>query len=151
MGDLRSEIFLFHAARMRRMNHSPQRLVSPGPLRLFRWLVKSRIDARIGHNSNGLFSLYNDRGFIEIGFVRIIFAKDRANRKVMRSIDRHGPPSCVTRSRLSVLRRQSCVLAGPCAALRPLFAWYFRHVSIARKNALAHFSLDAQMRSPSRP
>ena len=48
------------------MNHFPQRLVSLGHLRLFRRLVKSRIDASIGHNSNGLFILYNDHGFIEL-------------------------------------------------------------------------------------
>ena len=108
LGDLRSEIFLFHAVRMRRMNHFPQRLVSLGPLRLFRRLVKSPTDARIGHNSNGLFILYNDHGFIEVGFVRLIFANERAIRKVMRTIDRRGPPS-------RVARRASPSLAVSCA------------------------------------
>ena len=73
------------------MNQFPQRLVSLGHPRLFGRLVKSRIDARIGHNSNVLFSLYNDRPCIDFGFVRIIFASERAIRKVMRSIDRRGP------------------------------------------------------------
>ena len=100
-------------------------IVSLGHLRLFRRLVKSRIDARIGHNSNGIFSLYNDRGFIEVGFVRIIFASERAVRNVMRSIDSRGPPLCVAGSRLSFLRRQWCVLVGPLPALRRVFSLVF--------------------------
>ena len=62
---LRNLSFLCSA--LRRMNHFPQRLVALGHPRLFGRLVKSRSDARIGHNSNGIVILYNDRGFIELG------------------------------------------------------------------------------------
>ena len=37
-------------------------------------LVKSRINVRIRRNSNWLFILYYTNTFVEIGFVRIIFA-----------------------------------------------------------------------------
>ena len=60
--------------RRRRRNRAHQLIVSLGHPRLFLRLVKSRIDARIGHNSNVFFILYNDRAFIEFGFVRIILA-----------------------------------------------------------------------------
>jgi hypothetical protein len=42
-------------------------------LRLFFQLVKSRISARIRHNSNRIITLSDDRIFIEVGFVRRVF------------------------------------------------------------------------------
>jgi len=36
--------------------------------------VKSAINARIRHNFNNIFILYNNRIFVEIGFVGQIFA-----------------------------------------------------------------------------
>jgi len=40
---------------------------------MFLTTVKSRMYARFQRNSNGLFILYNDRSFIEFGFVRHVF------------------------------------------------------------------------------
>ena len=135
-------------AAFKHLSSVPQRLVSLGHPRLFRRLVKSRIDARIGHNSNGLFIFYNDRGFIEVGFVRQVFASERAIRNVMRSIDRRGPPSCAARSPRSVLRRQWCAPVRQVSALRPLFRLVFP-IRLDRSEEPAHaFQLVRANASP---
>ena len=60
--------------RRRRQYVPDQLLFSLGTPRLFLPLVKSQINGRIRRNSNGLFILYDDHIFVEVGFVRIIFA-----------------------------------------------------------------------------
>ena len=96
--------------------------------RPFFTVVKSRVNARIRRNSNRIFILYNDRIFIDFGFVRHIFRQsvriDRrlesvpltisdnepASRSVIRSIHRHRPPSWVPDPPPSLLRPPSSVL-----------------------------------------
>jgi len=65
---LRSSAALGDAARIPLLNSS----FRSDLLSSFLTTVKSRINGRIRRNSNRIFILYNDRGFIEIGFVRHI-------------------------------------------------------------------------------
>ena len=64
---------------------------------MFLTTVKSRINGRIGRNSNRIFILYIDRSFIEFGFVRH-FRDDRGHAileiRVLRDrnlVEQNGP------------------------------------------------------------
>ena len=53
---------------LQRTSHQERDRILPWPSPVVLRLVKSRIGARIGHNSNVFFILYSDRAFIRFGF-----------------------------------------------------------------------------------